>query len=238
MGFANALTLPIIVTLYDYYVTKHSYKLLLAIAGCFVIVALGSRGALLGIGLYAIMLLTRGLFSRENRIRSLVFIFIIICAYLLFDRILNTAIKIIERLNIYSRTLSLAYEDISHSSGRNEIYRAILDEFKKRPFAIHGIAGEYALTNGLYAHNFILELLCDFGLVFGGAVLIWIFWNVFITIRNSVLQTETPICMFFMAASLPVMLVSGTLWTNTYFWLWIAMIIQRNYNEVLQRKQD
>ena len=131
-------------------------------------------------------------------------------------------------MNIYSRTLYLLLNEQTHDSGRNIIYGAIINEIKHNPFQIRGIAGEYIITNGAYAHNFILELLCDFGVVVGGISIIWIFWHIIQTIFNNFIEKESEVSMIFMATSIPVMFVSGSIWTTTYFWLWIALVIKRN----------
>lgn len=225
MGFSNSLTLPIILTLYDYYKTRAISKLILSFWGIVVIIVLGSRGALIGIGVYAIILLWRGVVSKQNRIKSLVFIITIILALVFYEDIINISISILNKFGIYSRTLYLFLNDLTHDSGRNVVYEAIIKEIRNHPFVMHGIAGEYLLTNGFYAHNFVLELLCDFGVLVGGIALIGIFWNAINTVIRFISQKDTAIDMMFLVASLPVMFVSGSIWTTTYFWLWLATIL-------------
>lgn len=228
MGFANSLTLPVILTLFDYYKTKKLYKFGLFFVGCFSIIVLGSRGALLGIAFYAIVLLCKGLKSKKNRFKTGLLIILIICGFIFYEELINLSICILDKMNIYSRTLYLLLNEQTHDSGRNIIYGAIINEIKHNPFQIRGIAGEYIITNGAYAHNFILELLCDFGVVVGGISIIWIFWHIIQTIFNNFIEKESEVSMIFMATSIPVMFVSGSIWTTTYFWLWIALVIKRN----------
>ena len=227
MGFANSLTLPMILAIHDYYLTKKWYKLAITLMGCVVIIALGSRGSLLGIGLYAIVMLARGLFTKEHRARSAFLIVIISLGLIFYKNIVYIAISMLDKINIHSRTLYLLLYDQSHDSGRGLIYQSMINEIQKHPFRMHGIAGEYAITNGFYAHNFILELLINFGIIFGGIALIFILFQIIKTIYGSVFSKDPDIYMIFMSASIPVMLVSGSLWTTTYFWLWIALIINR-----------
>ena len=225
MGFANSLTLPVILVLYDYYKTRASLKLVLSVLGTFVILILGSRGALIGIGVYTIVLLLKGVSSRRERIRSILFIVMILFVLVFYEELVNVAITFLGKFGVYSRTLYLFLNDRSHDSGRNVIYEAIIKEILNRPFSMHGIAGEYLLTNGFYAHNFVLELLCDFGVIVGGIAVGTIIWNALRTTINSVSRNKSDIEMMFLAASLPVMFVSGSIWTKTYFWLWIATIL-------------
>ena len=50
MGFANSLIVPIIIMFYTYFNNKSKWSLLLSIMGIVVVIAIGSRGALLSIG--------------------------------------------------------------------------------------------------------------------------------------------------------------------------------------------
>ncbi len=225
MGLSNSLVIPVLVLLLRYYYSRRLPLLILAVVGIIVIVMLGSRGSLLGIGSFTIALLLKGLANPAKRVRSFLLIVVVALAMIGYKQIIGYVVLLTDRLGIYSRTLYLLANDIHHDSGRNNIYLSILQELRINPLAMHGIAGEYSVTNGAYAHNFILELLIDFGVVFGGGSAIIILYNAFETIRTFV-KEQSSYCdskLILMAASLPMLFVSGTIWSSVYLWAWLFL---------------
>jgi len=57
------------------------------------------------------------------------------------------------------------------SEGRNMIKNTLLQAIAQEPFFGYGIAGDRVLT-GQYAHNFVLESLVSYGVIFGSAFVI------------------------------------------------------------------
>ena len=91
------------------------------------------------------------------------------------------------------------------------------------PFAVRGINAEWAVI-GIYAHNIAVELLYQLGCVAGGAVILFILGRIIRTLTLTELDDQKLLCMIFMFASIPQLMVSGSLWTNYVFWMWSAFM--------------
>lgn len=57
------------------------------------------------------------------------------------------------------------------SSGRDTLQGTVISAIMSRPFRGWGIGSDRMLLDGSYVHNIFLEVLCSFGLIFGGAFL-------------------------------------------------------------------
>ena len=229
MGFANSLIIPIIIMFYTYFNNKSKWSLLLSIMGIVVIIAIGSRGALLSIGIYFLISVLLNKDSKNYKIKLILTVLVCACCIIYFEQILLGISKIFDSFGINSRTLYLLLNDRNNMSGREMIYSNILNEIINNPFKIRGIAGEYAITGDTYAHNIFLELLSQFGIIFGGitiAVILYFIIKDIFFIKKSVVKD---IIIIFLAASIPLLFVSGSLWINVYFWMWIILNIGYKY---------
>ena len=225
MGFSYSLLLPIILLIFNYYNAKHFKTLLFILAGILSILLTGARGPFLGIVFVIVILFLKNIVTPKNFLLKFTIVFLFISCLFVHKIVLQSLIEITNSLGWYSRTLYLLYNDAYHDSGRLYIYQAILDELDRNPFKIHGIAGEYEFTGGMYAHNFILELLCGLGIIFGSLVVIYIVFRIARTIWNFIKKDSSfNFCSCaFLAASVPSLLVSGTIWGNAYFWIWLLL---------------
>lgn len=61
--------------------------------------------------------------------------------------------------------------NIADTSGRSGLQSVIWDAISQRPFFGHGVGSDRLLLDGAYAHNIFLEVLCSFGVLFGGMFL-------------------------------------------------------------------
>ena len=61
------------------------------------------------------------------------------------------------------------------SSGRDQFTQVLLEAIKVPPILGYGFGGDrLILPNGSYAHNIVIEVLVEMGVVFGGAFLLWV----------------------------------------------------------------
>lgn len=98
-----------------------------------------------------------------------------------------------------------------------------------RQIAEAPLLGSYfRITNGLglgsYPHNFILEMLMTFGIVFT-AVFVPLFWKVFkrinLLIKNNSTNTLSATCFLYMFCAL---MTSGSVFLHTEFWLFLSIL--------------
>lgn len=227
MGYSYSLQLPVILMLCNYYRSKEMHNLILALAGAVVILLLGARGPLLGILAISILLYVKAFDIKRNMIKSVLLLLLLAFVLLFGDLILQILYDFGQSLGIQSRSLILFLNaDAIHLSSREFIYQPIIQSIIDYPFFMHGIAGEYAITGGAYAHNFVLELLYDFGIFFGGLILIYIFFEVYKTLQDFMMGDSDTTFMrtVLLCASLPGALVSGTIWESSALWVWLFML--------------
>lgn len=226
MGYSNSLVIPIIALLYHYYIKHNITNILIALIGIIEIIMIGSRGALLGIGTFVILLLIKQMISSNNRGKKFAIISIsimTICA-VNYNLIVTMLYNLASQLGYHSRTLWLIVNDsITHDSRRIQIYQQMIEEIQRNPFTMRGIAGEYVITNGGYSHNFVLELLIDFGVVIGGLLVILIILKAVHTLINGIKKEDSysMVSLILFSASFPEALVSGSFWISAYLWAWL-----------------
>ena len=227
MGLANALSLPVVILLYSSFRSKKIIDLFLAGFAMLTIVLLGSRGALLGIMAFFLALLVRGCARKDRRMISILFIVLICLALVFFNPLVKGISLLLEKLGIVSRTVSLLAEgNITFVNGRFSYYDDMRKEILAHPFAIHGIGGERQfLVYQSYAHNFVLELLMDFGVILGGAAILFILYLSGRTLYESFTRDDpfTVMKLAFFSISVPIAFVSGTIWDSVYLWCWLAL---------------
>ena len=179
MGFSYAILLYVIALLYSGLFQKNNLSLLFGIVGTIVNISGGTRGSLLS--LFA-LLLAFLLFSKRWK---LVVLFLCLSAIftLNFSRILQYASEIMRVMGFNSRIvgaiLGTEMSSLSDANGRISILNVSLELIRKNWLFGYGFLGERAYinsriwwftTNG-YAHNLVIEILLQFGIIVGSALL-------------------------------------------------------------------
>ena len=186
------------------------------------ILALGSRGPLVGIFSFGLFFLIRSFIQKRKYWQICAVVTVILLLFFTYKTLLIYLYGFLQDFGIYSRTLSLMTSETIHMSGRDEIYGLLIKLIKNDPFAIRGINAEWVFFNA-YAHNIVLELLYQFGGIFGGIILLYILRRIWKTVFFKQLDSKRIFCVILMFSSLPQLLVSSSLWTNQMFWMWLAI---------------
>lgn len=231
MGFSNALIIPVLSQLYCYFKKGKVFGLVLTLVGVVTIVSLGSRTALLCILIYFMTCLLFGRIENkqesENYNRRKLFIIIFMVITVPFSGVILGNLYIyLTGKGVWARTL---WTILNHYmlKDREGIYRGMVEEIMKHPFRFRGITGE-ALYVGTTAHNFILELLMQMGVLLGGLFLFIIIvygLELYVCGRKAV---YFDLANMLFCASIPMMLVSGSIWTTVCFWPWLFVMIKNS----------
>lgn len=151
----------------------------LSLLSCFAILLYCSRGPLLAILIYALVIL---LMNRDMKIEIKVvsiFIcaFVVLLLFLFYPVLLDSAIYFSDHLGINSRTLYLLKEEPIHWSGRDSIINTTIELIKKNPILGCGAYGWKEI--GGYPHNIFFEMILAFGIP-SGVILcfVWLFMYV------------------------------------------------------------
>jgi hypothetical protein len=246
MGYSNAMIFPLLITFRELYMKPNIKKIVVFASAILSMLILGSRGAVLAIIVYIIITIIRNLDSKAIARKNLLIWFLMLILLLAYKHILLFIVNYLSYLGVNSRTLNLFTSQSSdgvYLSGRKEIYQVIWNAIKDKPFSIRGINAEYTLVN-VYSHNIILELLYQMGVVFGSIFIIYIFICILNTLKLKESTPTNELVVLSMCASLPKLFVSGTLWTQVYFWVWICLLyvakrtIIEEYNLRQERNEE
>ena len=132
-------------------------------------------------------------------------------------------------IGINSRTLSwmIGMDTDLDSSGRDVLYTLAINKIIENPLG-YGLFGDNILL-GYYVHNLFLELLLNFGIIFGGLIVIFIIYG-FI---KSVINTKT----VRIANIIVVYSIMQLQFSNSYLYLgafWFALGIIFNAKAIKQ----
>lgn len=183
----------------------------------------GSRGPLL---CYAVFLLLYFLVAGKSLIAKIVLLVTLALIITNLTQILNFIGNTFISFGIESRTIDLITSgSILYGSGRDEIYSLIVSKINERPLIGWGPMGEYLFIDE-YAHNIVLEILFDFGIVMGGIVLLLIFLPIVFSFFN----TKKELLPFFIAVlsyGVVSLFFSGSYLIEDSFYVFLALLFHK-----------
>lgn len=230
MSFAYYGFLPVVILFYN----KNSIiNLCFFAVGSIALVVVGCRGAMLTF--FSVILLYSVLKYNITKWNTLFFLIIIIALFSLmdFNSLLSGANNQLESIGFSSRTLTkiLSSEDVFYSSeGRDEITQVALQNLSILPY---GLWGDRQFSN-TYVHNWILEVLLDFGLVLGGILLLVVIViniKAIKTVKHSMNSEYIGLLSLSMALVWVKFLISSSFLIDSGFVLSISMLLYINKNK-------
>ncbi|WNS74828.1 O-antigen ligase family protein [Bacillus sp. DTU_2020_1000418_1_SI_GHA_SEK_038] len=193
----------------------------------FIILALGSRGAIICIITFVVLKIIRP--HSTMNFKRVFFYTMTICIGILSIFNLNQIFIFIYNFfigfGIRSRTLELFLIDINHLSGRDHIYQNIVGEILDSPILGIGIGGDRRVNgeDGLYAHNFFLEVFSNFGLFFGSLIL-FILILLILNILFAKDKGKYNMAIIWISLGFVHLMVSGSYLTDINFWIFTGLI--------------
>ena len=238
MGYSNSMIFPMLITFRELYLKFDKTKMAIFTGALLSMLILGSRGAFIAIFFYVATIITKNTDFRSVE-RKKVLLWMLCITIIVFHRkLLMALVNILLSFGVSSRTLNLFTNksDGIYLSGRSEIYPVIWDAIKNAPFDVRGINADYRLA-GIYSHNIVLEVIYEMGAVFGSIFLIYILICALKTLRmkNNPLND---IIIISMCSSLPKLFISGTLWTQVYFWVWLCLFYIAKARKIVVSDSD
>jgi len=208
----------------------------LAIISSFLTVIYGSRGSVVVFLLFILLLF---LFNKKLTIGKRLTVVLFSCGimYMAFQN--NLLIKLANFVNYNLGINSYALEKfqmmlntglLESSSGRDMIYSSIWAYFRLNPLTGYGI-GFTELNLGLTAHNLILQILIESGIL---GLIIWIVvWGYCLFCYKQI--SRRPIEGLFLVTTLMIsisfgrLLVSSDLWLRPEYWFTLSLILNFGY---------
>lgn len=235
MVFAYDILFGVVFCLYDYLRNRNLLSFLLGLSGFLVIIIGGARGPL--ICLFSFVLLYIMLNAGGNKIRTISIVGLISIGGVYINNnliMLATNIKttLFNQFGLQSRTLDLIIQnEFFNQSGRDIIQDTLVQHIWQNPLFGHGMFGDRFLLKGAYAHNFFIEILTQYGIIFGtiiiGVVLILIFRG--LIGRQDQLYKD--LVLLFLPCGLIKLFLSNSYLLEPYFFLLLAAAVNSLTNK-------
>lgn len=229
MTLSYYVLLPAIVYLGDVMNKFSLIKFINFIISLFIIISLGSRGAIMCIIVFFIMKLSK-LKSRMT-LKNILCIYVLFCITIIcltsYKEIVYYLNELLLTFNIESRTLSLFLLDDVYLSGRNELFSPILHVISENFISGIGIGGDRLILDGIYVHNIFLEILVNYGVFIGGVAIVFLCLLIFRSLISNNFK-KYDLVTFWLSFGFIHLMVSGSYLTDMRFWIFIGLLINLN----------
>lgn len=198
-----------------------------------VILALGSRGAIMCTGVFVILKLVKSI----NKITyAKIFLYLIIFSLtivgiLYFDKMLIYVYRFLLKRGINSRTIVLFLKDEVYLSGRDRIYEDVIKATLAKPLFGIGLAGDRVATYGYQSHNVFIEILANFGMVFGVFIVLAILYIVIKSLSCKETEKYNMITIW-VSIGFVHLLVSSSYLIDFKFWIFIGLALSGLSNNI------
>jgi len=238
MGLSYAAILFFIILLDDFLKNKKKYSIIMGIPIIYIITIFGSRGAFACVGMYILVYLYRNFRFNREILKTLFFVLFFILLFIFRNQIINIFASFLNNIGIYSRSVQLLLEgEFVSSDGRLDIYTQLINDIVNNPLAIRGVNAEYNVVN-IYAHNFIIEILYQFGIIIGSIINGFIIYIVIKAMNMSISHNIDSMTIIFLSVWFPYLLLSSSIWITNYFWVFLGIYLNRNLNNSYTSKNS
>ena len=229
MSLSYYMLLPTIIYLNEFldeFSFKKGFALLILF---FIILGLGSRGAVLSIGVFGILKILKS-FKKMTYKKVLILCIIFsltIAGFAFLNKTLDFMYSFFRHFGINSRSIALFLRESIHLSGRENIYDKVFSETLKNPLLGLGLAGDRMAIGGGYAHNIFIEILANFGVIAGTFLSIAL---LYIISRPLFIEDtkKSDMAIIWISIGFIPLLVSGSYLTDLKFWIMTGLLLSLN----------
>lgn len=194
----------------------------------YVILVYGSRGPLLGIFMFFIMkygtmfLPRKDISMAKKFLVSVLIIAVMLILYINYMNILLSFSSYLDAGGMSSRTIRRFLSgSASYDNGRLELFSMT---FEKMNIIGHGpFSDQFYFGEGNYVHNFVIEILFDFGMLGGTLVLVGLIYKFVKVIKKASYSPWFEIFAVLFSYCFGRLLFSGTFWNETNFWMLLGV---------------
>ncbi|NPV45214.1 MAG: hypothetical protein HPY70_14770 [Firmicutes bacterium] len=226
MALSYYMLLPTVVYINEFIENFTIKSFLPVFISFFIILTLGSRGAIMCLGVFVILkLITKEKkFNYKTILISVIIITLIVIILLSLHSILENLYNFLIQFGVHSRSLYLFLRNDVHLSGRELLYKTIIEEIKDNPLFGIGLAGDRRVING-YTHNIILEIISGFGIIIGSIIVILLgIISLKALFSQNIKEASNFISMWF-CLGLVHLMVSGSYLIDFRFWIFLGLAI-------------
>lgn len=242
MGNSYSATIPIIACMihFRYYrktVTKRFYILYAYDAYLLIrLIMAGNRGAILSLAVCFFVLLINNPDQSMNKIdefkKNFKFIIVVILAIILFMNLADLLNLLSDQLRAHGINVPsfvdksiqlLGMGDRNIDNGRSDLYEKIFTLIKRRPFLGYGMGKFLKISGYPWAHNFILQLWIDVGIIgalFAVVICVWYFKYLLIDKTRD--NEKMIIAILLFCECIPRYLISNDPWRGVEVWMFFG----------------
>ena len=212
---------------------KKMIDLISFVISLMLVIICGSRGPLLCIAISSLLLFT-SIWSKNkgSKIKFLFLFSILLIGLVLFVAgipvLMEQIIKVLKNANISTRTIQMLLNgEIMNDSGRSKIYEIAFEMIKNGGLLGYGFYGDRYVIGRTwhygYPHNLFLEWLIQYGVLFGGMIIITFLVNVIRMIFKCKDSTWQALFITLLGATVKLWL-SDSFWYYWPFWALVALL--------------
>ncbi|WP_288785263.1 hypothetical protein [Bacteroides acidifaciens] len=189
MEVAYQLLFPILILYISLSKERNIIDIILAIIGTILLFMMGTRGPIVVYGVFVVGYLV---FFRDYKKYAflkrsfVIFLFGLFYSYLeiLILAILPIASTLGFSTRVFDSILDNRMVNLSESSSRDDFYGNVISVIKDDNGLGQGWLSDRLYTpDGMYVHNLELEILCQFGCIVGGGLLLYLFFLIYRSFR-------------------------------------------------------
>lgn len=240
MSYGNNLMFVILIFIFDYWINFHRRSLILSFISFFYLLAIGSRGPVLSIGIAYIIVF---IFIHKKSIGQYIIRFALsiigFIGLLNWGTVVQILINICKQFGIESRTISRlgSISAMLYNSHRNVYHDGIKEALRHEPLGLGAFGGDY--TVGL-AHSFYWDIFANMGYIFGIIFIITFVFAIFYRCYAYRDNGYSYLVLLFSIMLLPRGFFDGTFWGSYEMWVIIAMLFNKfsKYGQEMLRRNS
>lgn len=205
------------------------YNVLLAVISIIMLFLMGSRGPVVVFLFYVAIYWVFHLKFKKNGLKKrIIFLSILILLFIVSESIFVSLARFATDIGLSSRVFESFLSDqmlnLEESSYRDIIYSDAINIIKSEYSGFGGGFGfdRIAVGSFQYAHNFVLEILLDFGRIGGSIILLAIGWMILQSYKHCVNSQESAFFSIILTCGLLSLLFSSTWITSPLFFIFIG----------------
>lgn len=248
MTFSYNILIPTTILLLRTINKPTIFKIVSSIYFTGVIVVLGARGPLMCIAITVLVYMLVRL-SQISTFKRVLYCFLFSIFSIMIIAVRENILNLLMRIYPQSRTLTLMKTgEFFALSDRDLLYETIFETLRKNPLIPHGIYSDRIILskllgtegNGAYAHNVIFEVLYQFGIVFGGILLVYLGWLIVRGLIKLKFYNEQDVVIFTCASITGIisLFFSGSYLINERTWLSIGILWAIVYRKSALKKDS
>ena len=216
---------------YAYMKRKPIYYIIAAVLSTIIFI-FGTRGPILCILVYVSALILYITVKSGSKKRILLItlgigvVLVIFSSDTLFVQFASVFSKLFGRMGFSTRIFDFILAgDIAQSKGREYLAKQAIAAIIENPAWGYGITADRAMF-GIYPHNIVLELWCQYGVLIGTTVVIAIMvLTIIALVKTFKNKREFTFVLLFVSMIFVKLMISGTYTTESYFYFTLGLFI-------------